>query len=236
MHSILKSCLLLTLLSQSAWAADISLEAQNLFKQALESNSSGDYPTALSYYIQSYNADPDVLGLQDEGLLENSTRYFEEYLKDHSGDVNSLMWLASIATMQGNFQKSIDYYQKVVLYAPNSDEAVQADKEILRMESILKGKKDVEQQKFQDRMEQSQLEDKIRTNLTSELEARYRSEIERLKAEIDTLKRQLYDAEQKAETLAKNQQDTSSQVEQLQEDNEHNRKMYLYYLKKNQDR
>ena len=36
---------------------------------------------AVSKYIEAYNEDGGVAGLSDEGLLENSLRYFKKNLK-----------------------------------------------------------------------------------------------------------------------------------------------------------
>lgn len=218
------------------WASsEVSLEAQGLFKQAIELNAQGDYPNALSNYVQAYNADPDILGLTDEGLLDNATRYFTEFLNANTGDINSLMWLASIHTIKGDLRSAMDNYQKVILYAPNSDSALQADKEILRMEAILKGKAAQEEEKVQQKMAQSQVEDRIRANVIREMEDKYRAQITNLQAEVDRLKRQLYDAQQAEEAARKKADEIAAGVEKLEDEAERSRKLHLYYRRKAMD-
>ncbi|MBW7876109.1 MAG: hypothetical protein H3C47_08990 [Candidatus Cloacimonetes bacterium] len=225
-------CMLLLATMSPRLSADVSIEAQTMFKNALELNSQGDYPNALSQYIQAYNSDPDILGLGDEGLMDNATRYFTEYLNNNSGDITALMWLASIYTMKGDLRLAMDYYQKVILYAPNSDSAIQADKEILRMEEILKSRQSQEEQKVQDKMAMSQIEERIRSNVVRDMETKYRAQITSLQEEVDRLKKQLYSSEQEKDELLKSKDEIAAGVDQLEAENERNRKMYLYYRRK----
>ena len=48
------------------------------------------------------------------------------------------MWLGTIETLRGNIQSAIKYYQKVVNIAPTSPQGLEADKEILRMETEIR--------------------------------------------------------------------------------------------------
>ena len=121
------------LIVSSIQAAEISKQAQLFFKEALEFNASGDYASAVSKYIEAYNEDGGISGLSDEGLLENSLRYFKKILKENPQDLEILMWLGTIETLRGNIQSAIKYYQKVVNIAPTSPQGLDAEKEILRM-------------------------------------------------------------------------------------------------------
>ena len=178
------------LILYSCPAVDISKQAQLLFKQALEFNATGDYASAVSKYIEAYNEDGAVSGLTDEGLLENSLTYFKKILKENPTDLEILMWLGTIETLRGDVQSSIKYYQKVVNLAPTSPQGLEADKEILRMETEVRNqqkskieKKEAELQK----MNQTQI---LRDNIRREMEQKYLKQLEAQKEEISELQEQ----------------------------------------------
>jgi tetratricopeptide (TPR) repeat protein len=230
---ILKHFLFMLFCTASLFCATpIPREAQSLFKEALDFNSNGDYPSAISKYIEAYNISSQILGLNDEGIMRNATDFFENYLKSNPQDVNTLMWLGSISTIKGELSNAIEYYQRVMLYAPDAPEAQEADKEIIRLEEILKVQEQKKQIEFQQKQQEAQLKDRMRTNLEGEIKQEYEDKIQSLQAEIDNLRSE-------NEKLRSNQADAGGEVEQLkqkiaelEEENTRHRRLYLYYRRK----
>ena len=224
--------ILLFLLLIPVLTAEVSKQAQILLKSSLEFNALGDYPSALSKYIEAYNVDQGILGLEDEGLLENGTKYFQQYLKNNPGDINSLMWLASIETLRGDYRAAIDHYQKVMHLSPNTPEALEADKEILRLEELIRN---VQQAKEDRRLEENEkMEDleRIKTNVTRDVEDKYKKQITSLNEQIKDLekeKRALRDETKKAQEEVQKLQE---ELNELKESNQRHRRLYLFYKKK----
>ena len=217
------------LILYSCQAVDISKQAQLLFKQALEFNATGDYASAVSKYIEAYNEDGGVSGLTDEGLLENSLAYFKKILKENPTDLEILMWLGTIETLRGDVQSSIKYYQKVVNLAPTSPQGLEADKEILRMETEVRNqqkskieKKEAELQK----MNQTQI---LRDNIRREMEQKYSKQLEAQKEEISELQEQANKLKEDIQKARDENEKIRKEHEALKEKNAHHRRMYLFY-------
>ena len=217
------------LIIYSCPAVDISKQAQLLFKQALEFNATGDYASAVSKYIEAYNEDGGVSGLTDEGLLENSLTYFKKILKENPTDLEILMWLGTIETLRGDVQSSIKYYQKVVNLAPTSPQGLEADKEILRMETEVRNqqkskieKKEAELQK----MNQTQI---LRDNIRREMEQKYSKQLEAQKEEISELQEQANKLKEDIQKARDENEKIRKEHEALKEKNAHHRRMYLFY-------
>ena len=217
------------LILYSCQAVDISKQAQLLFKQALEFNATGDYASAVSKYIEAYNEDGGVSGLTDEGLLENSLTYFKKILKENPTDLEILMWLGTIETLRGDVQSSIKYYQKVVTLAPTSPQGLEADKEILRMETEVRNqqkskieKKEAELQK----MNQTQI---LRDNIRREMEQKYSKQLEAQKEEISELQEQANKLKEDIQKARDENEKIRKEHEALKEKNAHHRRMYLFY-------
>ena len=217
------------LISYSCQALEISKQAQLLFKEALEFNASGDYASAVSKYIEAYNEDGGISGLTDEGLLENSLTYFKKILKENPIDLEILMWLGTIETLRGDVQSSIKYYQKVVNLAPKSPQGLEADKEILRMETEIRKqqnskikKKELELQK----MNQTQI---LRENIRREMEEKYIKQLEAQRDEISELKEQTHKLKEDIQKTKDENEKIRKEHEALKEKNAHHRRMYLFY-------
>ncbi|MEE2923443.1 MAG: hypothetical protein VX619_01575 [bacterium] len=217
------------LIVYSFQAAEISKQAQLFFKEALEFNASGDYASAVSKYIEAYNEDGGVSGLSDEGLLENSLRYFKKILKENPQDLEILMWLGTIETLRGNTQSAIKYYQKVVNIAPTSPQGLEADKEILKMETEIrdqqKSKIKKKEQELQ-KMNQTQI---IRDNIRREMEQKYAKQLEAQRSEISELQEQASKLKEDIQKAQDENEKIRKEHEALKEKNAHHRRMYLFY-------
>ena len=159
-------------------ASEISKQAQLLFKEALEFNASGDYASAVSKYIEAFNEDGDIAGLSDEGLLENSLSYFKKILKDSPQDLEILMWLGTIETLRGDVQSAIKYYQKVVNIAPTSPQGLDADKEILRMESEIRNRQESKIKKKEQELQKMNQTQILRDNIRREMDQKYTKQMD----------------------------------------------------------
>ena len=224
--------LFLFLLILSSIHSEVAKEAQLLFKKALEFNALGDYPSALSKYIEAYNVDQGVLGLKDEGLLSNGTKYFRRYLRDNAGDINSLMWLASIATMKADYREAIEYYQKVVHLAPKTEEALEADKEILRLEQIIRGTQQAEEQRRVDENREVEDLDRIKTNVTRDIEAKYQKQLLDLNEKIEGLEKEKQTLAEQAQKAKEETEKLRDELSKLKEQDAHHRRLYLFYKRK----
>lgn len=212
--------------------AEVSKQAQIILQKALEFNALGDYPSALSKYIEAYNSDPEILGLKDEGLLDNATKYYLQYLNNNPGDINSLMWVASLETLKGDYRVAIEYYQKVVHNSPNSPESLEADKEIIRLEKLIR-----EAQELKAKIEAKENEEianleRIQANVKKEMEKKYQVEIDKLNEQISQMQKEQDSLRDKAQRAEAEVTKIKSELEELQELNTRHRRLYLIYKKK----
>ena len=209
--------------------SEISKQAQLLFKEALEFNASGDYASAVSKYIEAFNEDGDIAGLSDEGLLENSLSYFKKILKDSPQDLEILMWLGTIETLRGDVQSAIKYYQKVVNIAPTSPQGLDADKEILRMESEVRNRQESKIKKKEQELQKMNQTQILRDNIRREMDQKYSKQIEALNGEISELKEQTDKLKEEAQKARELNEKMRKEHEELKEKNAHHRRMYLFY-------
>tara|TARA_Y100000589_G_scaffold321205_1_gene352231 strand:- start:729 stop:1439 length:711 start_codon:yes stop_codon:yes gene_type:complete len=210
-------------------ASEISKQAQLLFKEALEFNASGDYASAVSKYIEAFNEDGDIAGLSDEGLLENALSYFKKILKDSPQDLEILMWLGTIETLRGDVQSAIKYYQKVVNIAPTSPQGLDADKEILRMESEVRNRQESKIKKKEQELRKMNQTQILRDNIRREMDQKYSKQIEALHGEISELKEQTDKLKEEAQKARELNEKMRKEHEELKEKNAHHRRMYLFY-------
>ena len=213
----------------SLQAAEISKRAQLLFKEALEFNASGDYASAVSKYIEAYNEDGGVAGLTDEGLLENSLSYFKKILKENPQDLEILMWLGSIETLRADTQSAIKYYQKVVNLAPKSPQGLDADKEILRMESEIRNQQQSKIKKKEQELQKMNQIQILRENIRREMEQKYAKQLETHLNEISELQEQASKLKEEVQKAQQENQKIRKEHEELKEKNAHHRRMYLFY-------
>jgi len=211
------------------FTAQISIEAQNFFKEALEFNAAGDYASAISKYIDAYNADTDILGLPDEGLTNNAVQFFQDFLKSDPKDLDSLMWLGTIETLRGNSKAAMNHYQKVVHFAPNSTEAVEADREILRLEALLKTKEQTRQENIMAKEQKHSDLAVYRERGKKEAEAEFRAQLAQMKDQVQRMEKEVQQARSEVEKAKKEMEEWKQKYAELEKENGHNRRKYLYY-------
>lgn len=212
--------------------AEVSKQAQSILKKALEFNALGDYPSALSKYIEAYNTDAGILGLKDEGLLENSTKYYLQYLKNNRGDINSLMWIASLETLKGDYRAAIEYYQKVIHNAPKSPESIEADKEIIRLEQLIREAQELKAKIQTKENEEIKNLERIQKNVKREMEQKYQEQIGKLNQQIEQMQKEQESLRSKALKAETEATKIKAELEELKALNRRHRRLYLIYKKK----
>lgn len=223
--------LLLTSLS-STFSEAVSKAAQIPFKKALEFNGHGDYVSALNSFIEAYNIDAAVLGLDNEGILENSTKFFQRYLQNNPKDLNSLMWLGSIHSLTGDIKTAIEYYQKVTMFSPNSEEAKEADTEIIALEKLLRSQQNVEEDKIIDAQKEAANLDRMKLNVTREVKQEYEAAISKLEEQISSLEATVSEAQQEAANAKKEAEETKAKFSELEADLKKYKFLYRKYRRK----
>lgn len=223
------SLLIIFLSAYHSQAIEVAKKAQVLFKEALELNAVGDYPTAISKYIEAFNEDSNIAGLNDEGIFQNAIKHFEKLLQTNPQDHEILMWLGTIHSLNGDNQAAIKYYQKVIDISPTSPQSKEADKEILRIEAEIREKQKneiVEKQKESQKMQETEI---LRENLKREMEQEYAAKLEAMRSEIDELKAQIQKLQEESQSARQKNEQLTQEHEALQETNAHHRRMYLLY-------
>lgn len=210
-------------------AIEVTKKAQLLFKEALEFNANGDYPTAVSRYIEAFNEDSNIAGLTDEGILINATTHFDNLLQSDPQNSDILMWLGTIQSLRGNHTAAVNFYQKVVDIAPNSTQGLEADKEILRIETQIKKKQEEKAASVKKESQKMQEIEIIRENVRREMEEEYTAKLETMRTEISELNSRIQKAQQETEKLKQEHNKLSQEHAALKELNEHHRRMYLLY-------
>lgn len=208
---------------------DVPLAAQEKFKEALEQNALGDYPTALSRYIEAHTISPLILGYDDEGLLRNARDFFENHLNNNPRNINTIFWLASLSVLEGKVKEAIEHYQNIVMFAPQTKEAREADREIIRLEDILRVQQQRRELEMMQKQQESENLDRIKMNVTREVEERFISRIQDLEKTIEDLQRSNAQLRQDAEKAAKEVTEFQKKYSELEEENALNRKRYLRY-------
>lgn len=95
-------------------------KAAMLFKKALAENASGNYSAALKLFFDAHREDPEVLAKDDEGLLKNAEFWLADQLDVNDSDVHTQFQMAELVYLQGNPQRALRHYKKVVEIDPNS--------------------------------------------------------------------------------------------------------------------
>jgi len=222
----------LFLLSSWAWSAPVARSAQDLLKKAIEFNANGDYASAISKYIEAYNTDQNVVTLPDEGVLRNASAYFVQFLKNNPTDIDSLMWMGTIHSLQGDNQAAIEAYQKVVHFSPKSPEGLEADQEILRLEGQIRQGQHRTQEERAQKMERGKDRDRIRENLTREITAKFQQQIEGLRSQVQSLEVESRNLRQEAEKARGEVDGLNQKIKELEKQNAHHRRLYLFYKRK----
>ncbi|MCO4784078.1 MAG: hypothetical protein KC646_17245 [Candidatus Cloacimonetes bacterium] len=229
--TLLTLCLFINLFHVNHSEA-VSKAAQIPFKKALEFNGHGDYVSALNSFIEAYNIDAAVLGLDNEGILDNSTKFFQRYLQNNPKDLNSLMWLGSIHSLTGDIKTAIEYYQKVTMFSPNSEEAKEADTEIIALEKLLRSEQNKEEEKVVDAQKEAANLDRMKVNVTREVKQEYEAAISKLEEQIVTLEEAVSEAQQQAADAKKVAEETKAKFGDLEKDLKKYKFLYRKYRRK----
>jgi tetratricopeptide (TPR) repeat protein len=232
---LLKLFLTLSLLISffsTSYSEAVTKAAQIPFKKALEFNGHGDYVSALNSFIEAYNLDAAILGLDNEGILDNSTKFFQRYLQNNPKDLNSLMWLGSIHSLTGDIKTAIEYYQKVTMFSPNSEEAKEADTEIISLEKLLRSNQNTEETKVVDAQKEAANLDRMKVNVTREVKQEYEAAISKLGEQITTLEESVSKAQQEATNAKKEVEDTKAKFGAIEAELKKYKFLYRKYRRK----
>lgn len=101
-------------------AAALNAKAQQLFRQALDENRAGNYGRALEHYFQAHKEDPDVLAMDDEGLLSAAADWLGRELDADDTDHHAHFQMAELRMLEGYPDEALPHYQRVVDLAPGS--------------------------------------------------------------------------------------------------------------------
>jgi uncharacterized protein (UPF0335 family) len=134
--------------------------------------------------------------------------------------------------MKADYREAIEYYQKVVHLAPKTEEALEADKEILRLEQIIRGTQQAqEQRRVQENQEVADL-DRIKTNVTRDIETKYQKQLEGLNEKIEGLEKEKQTLAEEARKAKEETQTLRDEITKLKEQDAHHRRLYLFYKRK----
>lgn len=100
--------------------ADPNPKALSLFQKALQENSARNYGAALKMYFDAHKEDPEILALDDEGLLQNASVWLDEQLSNDDADVHAHFQMAELKMLQGLERQALGHYEKVVQLEPQS--------------------------------------------------------------------------------------------------------------------
>lgn len=103
-----------------ALAVDPAPKAMSLLRKALQESSAGNYGAALKLYFDAHKEDPEILALDDEGLLNKSARWLSDQLDDDDSDVHAHFQMAELKSLQGMERQALGHFEKVVSLAPDS--------------------------------------------------------------------------------------------------------------------
>lgn len=94
--------------------ADPSPKALSLFRKALQENEAGNYGAALKMYFDAHKEDPEVLALDDEGLLHQASIWLDEQVSADDNDIHAHFQMAELKMLQGLERQALGHYRKVV--------------------------------------------------------------------------------------------------------------------------
>ncbi len=116
----------------------LSPKAKTLLRQALDENRAGNFGRALQLFFEAHKEDPDVLAQDDEGLLQNASRWLDGELKRDDTDPHSHFQQAELKMLQGLPGEALGHYEKVAQLAPGSSLANLAQPAIQGIKAQLK--------------------------------------------------------------------------------------------------
>ena len=111
-------------------------EARTLWKQAMDFHHAKDPARAIEIFLKAYAADPAVLALQSEGLLDAGIQHYKAQLESKRDDVQYTYRLAELYNLRGDLTEAIRAYKRVAQIAPNSPLAQVASDEARKLEAF----------------------------------------------------------------------------------------------------
>lgn len=108
------------LLATGARAVDPNPKAMGFFRKALEENKAGNFGAALKLYIDAHREDPEILALDEQGLMDNATGWLGEQLDADDNDLHAHFQMAELQLLQGSQRQALGHYEKVVQLDPTS--------------------------------------------------------------------------------------------------------------------
>ncbi|HNV69855.1 MAG TPA: hypothetical protein PKO06_09170 [Candidatus Ozemobacteraceae bacterium] len=200
-------------------AKQAATEGRKQYEEALKLKRSGKWDDAIQMYEKAIRADRSILGDDDEGLMTALQKTYETKLASDSENLYLLEGLGYISAVGfSDFDKAIRYYQKVVELS--KDEAVK--ERTGNLIERLRAQADLAKQMTADVSAQSR-EDRIKQWAELEKQDAAAAQAEKSQQREEKLS-ELYT---KRDDLEARMPQIEDEIKNLQEDVDHNRRMYL---------
>ena len=115
--------------------------ARELWREAMDYHRAKDPARAMEAFLRAYHADPAVLGLDSEGLIENAIDHLKRQLDVRKDDLVYTFKLAEMLNLRGHVPEAIAAYRRVIALNPNSPMAQLAADEAQKLEAYQKPQK-----------------------------------------------------------------------------------------------
>jgi len=111
----------------------VNPDARRLFDRALQNRTDGDMGRAMDSYLRAFQVDGGVLGLDDQGLIDEIINHLKEQIRSTPTDLPLNFKMAEFLNLSGRVDLAIKFYEKVVKLNPSSQLAQAADLEAKRL-------------------------------------------------------------------------------------------------------
>ncbi len=200
-------------------ARQAASEGRKQYEEALKLKRSGKWDEAIQTYEKAIRIDRGVLGEDDEGLMTALQKMYETRLASDPENLYLLEGLGYISAVGfSDFEKAVRYYQKVVELS--KDQAVKERTENLIQR--LRAQADLARQMAADSSSKSR-EDRIKQWAELEKNDAAAAAAEKAQQREEKLS-ELY---AKRDDLEARMPQIEDEIKNLQEDVDHNRRMYL---------
>jgi Skp family chaperone for outer membrane proteins len=100
--------------------ANPNAKALSLFQKALKEHQAKNYGAALKLYFDAHSEDPEILALDDQGLLRSASQWLGEQLAADDDDLHAHFQMAELDMLQGLDRMALGHYEKVVQLDPQN--------------------------------------------------------------------------------------------------------------------